>query len=96
VDTPLFAFQVLICQWFYASSVALPFGAQNFSHSMKIGTYKKKMLKIDPQVLKISLIGIVFREQSDQYIRVNGNHLLSLAPFAMAASISLSDFLGPL
>jgi hypothetical protein len=55
VDTPLFAFQVLICQWFYAISVALPFGAQNFSHSMKIGTYKKKTLKIDPQVLKISI-----------------------------------------
>ncbi|RPJ11382.1 MAG: hypothetical protein EHM37_11150 [Deltaproteobacteria bacterium] len=54
MDTPLFAFQVLICQWFYAISVALPFGAQNFSHSMKIGTYKKKTLKIDPQVLKIS------------------------------------------
>jgi hypothetical protein len=35
-------------------SVALPFGAHNFSHSMKIGTYKKKTLKIDPQVLKIS------------------------------------------
>jgi hypothetical protein len=34
--------------------VALPFGAHNFSHSMKIGTYKKKTLKIDPQVLKIS------------------------------------------
>jgi hypothetical protein len=55
VDTPLFAFTGLICQWFYAISVALPFGAQNFSHSMKIGTYKKKTLKIDPQVLKISL-----------------------------------------
>jgi hypothetical protein len=54
VDTPLFAFQVLVCQWFYAMSVALPFGAHNFSHSMKIGTYKKKTLKIDPQVLKIS------------------------------------------
>ena len=54
MDTPLFAVQVLICQWFYAISVALPFGAQNFSHSMKIGTYKKKTLKIDPQVLKIS------------------------------------------
>ena len=56
MDTPLFAFQVLICQWFYAISVALPFGAQNFSHSMKIGTYKKKTLKIDPQVLKISYV----------------------------------------
>jgi hypothetical protein len=55
VDTPLFAFQVLICQWFYAISVALPFGAQNSSHSMKIGTYKNKTLKIDPQLLKISL-----------------------------------------
>jgi hypothetical protein len=65
VDTPLFAFQVLICQWFYAISVALPFGAQNFSHSMKIGTYKKKTLKIDPQVLKISLttLGYLLRHQ---------------------------------
>jgi len=25
---------------------------------MKIGTYKKKMLKIDPQLLKISLTGV--------------------------------------
>jgi hypothetical protein len=55
VDTPLFAFKILICQWFYAISVALPFGAQNFSHSMKIGTYRKKTLKIDHQVLKKSL-----------------------------------------
>ena len=55
MDTPIFAFPVLICQWLYAYSVALPFGAQNFSLPMKIGTYKKKTLKIDPQVLKISL-----------------------------------------
>jgi hypothetical protein len=54
MDTPLFAFQILICQWFYSISVALPFGAQNFSHSMKIGTYRKKTLKIDHQVLKKS------------------------------------------
>jgi len=46
---------MLICQWFYAIPVALPFEAQNFSPSMKIGTYKKKTLKIDHQVLKKSL-----------------------------------------
>jgi hypothetical protein len=54
MDTPIFAFPILICQWFYAISVALPFGAQNFSPPMKIGTYKNKTLKIDPQVSKIS------------------------------------------
>ena len=54
MDTPIFACQILICQWFYAISVALPFGAQNFSPSMKIGTCRKKTLKIDHQVLKKS------------------------------------------
>ena len=55
MDTPILEFQILICQWFYAISVALPFGAQSFSPSMKIGTYRKKTLKIDHQVLKKSM-----------------------------------------
>jgi hypothetical protein len=54
MDTPIFVCQMLICQWVYAISVALPFGVQNFAPSMKIGTYRKKTLKIDHQVLNKS------------------------------------------
>jgi hypothetical protein len=56
MDTPIIAFAILICQCFYAISVALPLRAQIFSPLMKIGTYKKKLLKIDPHLSKISFM----------------------------------------
>jgi len=76
---------MLICQWFYAIPVALPFEAQNFSPSMKIGTYKKKTLKIDHQVLKKSLTsaeGLNLSGVIGFFPSESGNHRLHRANLA--------------
>ena len=42
------------------------------------------------------LLGVVLRKEANEHVRVDGDHRLSRAPRATAASISLRDRRGPL